>query len=369
MGLRLAEIREVLRLHNVLPLVLVVTFSWLIMNQPASSEEPTDSDATTVASEEASDSEETATTDSDDEEDPERPLMGWSGESPHWTPGQEFAAVQGAPFIGSQECTFCHKGRLKTDFLHTAHARTLLSEKMALDSQGCEMCHGAGGAHAVLRSRGTIFAFDWKDSRNADQICLRCHSWLTSDHEWLRTTHSKAGVSCIKCHDPHQAHDENNERFLLVSQQDRLCANCHRDAANEFARFSHHPVRLDKGQEPGASAMHCTSCHDVHSGTEHAMLPTRRVSDTCARCHAEKAGPFAFEHMGAQEGISDGCLTCHAQHGSHSPSLLVADGRALCLQCHSDEATHNFPLTCWTSGCHSDVHGSNHSFLLLGEAQ
>jgi DmsE family decaheme c-type cytochrome len=372
MRLRLAEIREILRLRNALPLCLIVLFSWLIMKQPASSEEtagPTNSEATPVATENDSPADDSPTdSDSEAEDDPERPLMNWFGESPHWAPGQEFSAVQGAPFIGSQECTYCHK-ELKTDFLHTAHARTLLSDKLPLDSQGCEMCHGAGGAHAVLRSRGTIFAFDWKDSKNADQICLRCHTWLTSDHEWLRTSHSKAGVSCVKCHNPHQAHDENNERFLLVSQQDRLCATCHRDAANEFTRFSHHPVRMDKGQEPGASAMHCTSCHDVHSGTERAMLATRRVSDTCAKCHADKAGPFVFEHMGAQEGIGEGCMTCHAQHGSLSPTLLIADGRALCMQCHTDQAQHNFPMTCWTSGCHSDVHGSNHSFLLLGEQQ
>jgi DmsE family decaheme c-type cytochrome len=170
-------------------------------------------------------------------------------------------------------------------------------------------------------------------------------------------------------HDPHQAHDPKAERFLLVEQQDRLCVTCHQDAASEFARFSHHPVALTKGSEPGVQAMHCTSCHNVHSGRERAMLPTREVSDTCATCHVEKAGPFVFEHMGGQSGVSDGCLTCHAQHGSHSPDLLIADGRGLCMQCHTNRASHYDPLTCWTSGCHTDIHGSNHSLLLLGEHQ
>lgn len=363
-----AEVLGILRLHISLPLLLIVVLGFLILNDPADGQETADPESATEVAVDSEDPEIDTEYAGDQAEDEQRPLLQWRGESPHWVPGREFSAVVGAPFIGSYECTLCHK-ELKSDFLHTAHARTLLSDALGLSMQGCEMCHGAGGAHAVLRSRGTIFAFDWADTRHADNICLRCHSWLTSDHEWLRTTHSKAGVACIKCHNPHQPQRAGRERFLLVEQQDRLCATCHQDVANEFTRFSHHPVKIFKASEPGARAMHCTSCHDVHRSRERAMLPTRRVNDLCATCHAEKAGPFVFEHMGAQEGISDGCLTCHAQHGSHSPALLITDGRALCMQCHTDKATHNQPLTCWTTGCHTDVHGSNHSLLLLGELQ
>jgi DmsE family decaheme c-type cytochrome len=350
-------------------LLLIAVFSWLLLNDTAGGEETDDESVSVSTAESSSIASDSASDSADDDEDDQKPLLDWFGESPHWTPGQEFSAVKGAPFIGSAECVLCHK-ELKSDFIHTAHARSLLTQKLTPDQQGCEMCHGAGGAHAVLRSRGTIFAFDWQEPNNSNTICLRCHTWKTTDHEWMRTLHSKAGLTCVQCHDPHQNQQRpENERFLLVDQQDRLCATCHRDAANEFSRFSHHPVKLDTATEPGAQAMHCTSCHDVHRGGGRAMLLTRKVNDTCAKCHADKVGPFVFEHMGGQEGISDGCLTCHAQHGSHSPTLLVADGRQLCLQCHTNEVTHNAPLTCWTSGCHSDVHGSNHSLILLGERQ
>ena len=39
-GLRPADFGEILRLRNLVPLFFIVLFSWLIMDQPASSEEP-----------------------------------------------------------------------------------------------------------------------------------------------------------------------------------------------------------------------------------------------------------------------------------------------------------------------------------------
>jgi DmsE family decaheme c-type cytochrome len=294
-------------------------------------------------------------------------IFPWHQESPHWVPGQEFAAVRGAPFIGSAECVLCHED-YKLDFLHTAHARTLTDETVPLERQGCEMCHGAGGAHAVLRSRGAIFAFDWEDQKHADNICLRCHEWMTTEREWERTTHAKAGLTCVECHNPHQSTaDQQVNQHLLLDQQDRMCAGCHADVARDFTRFSHHPVQVNAAHDPGAEGMHCTDCHDVHAGHGDAMLETRRVSDTCIKCHLDKGGPFRFVHMATEEAVGDGCTVCHAQHGSSNENLLVASGRALCMQCHADKEDHEQPLTCWAAGCHVDVHGSNHNLYLLRE--
>ena len=173
MGLRAETIGHVVRnVRTWFPLLTIVVLLWLVFNDPAVGE---DKPAYTTDELHATVVKDSADTDSsDDQSDSKEPsLLQWAGESPHWTPGQEFSAVVGAPFIGSQECTYCHKS-LKQDWLHTAHARTLLDMKLAPDQQGCEMCHGAGGAHAVLHSPGTIFAFDWKDPQATNQICLRC---------------------------------------------------------------------------------------------------------------------------------------------------------------------------------------------------
>jgi predicted CXXCH cytochrome family protein len=44
------------------------------------------------------------------------------------------------------------------------------------------------------------------------------------------------------------------------------------------------------------------------------------VNDTCYQCHAEKRGPFLWEHAPVRED----CTNCHSPHGSTQPSLLKA---------------------------------------------
>jgi DmsE family decaheme c-type cytochrome len=284
-------------------------------------------------------------------------LLPWSGESPHWKPGQEFSAVVGSTWIGTRECLYCH-AELQTDFLATAHARSLHKAELSLDRQGCEACHGAGGGHQMLQSRGAIFAFDWKEPEHETNICLRCHEWLTTDREWQRTTHARAALRCSDCHDPHQAHD-SGMRHLLLSDTNELCLKCHMNTLRDFTGFSHHPVQVDAANEPDGGVMNCTACHNVHSGHGPAMLKERRVRNLCLNCHIDKGGPFKFAHMSVDDALGESCLNCHNSHGSDNPALTIMDGRSLCLQCHTDREEHNAPTTCWTTGCHHAMHGSN----------
>ncbi|MBN2081305.1 cytochrome c3 family protein [bacterium] len=293
------------------------------------------------------------------------PLLPWHGESPYWQSGQEFSAVVDSPFTGSSYCVECHAS-LAPGFLKTAHARSLNDVKMPLDRQGCEGCHGAGGAHAALLSRGAVFAFDWKDPTKHNLICLRCHEWLTTQAEWEHTSHARGGIRCTDCHDPHVPAD-HDQRFLLRERPDTLCVNCHQDIGHDFFRMRRHPIVLNVENSPSARAMHCTDCHDVHRGGDFRMLADDNVRDLCLKCHIEKDGPFRFPHLAMAEGVGGSCLDCHLPHGSDNPWLLVADGRQVCLQCHTDQIDHQPALTCWTAGCHEQVHGSNESVLLMGE--
>ena len=93
------------------------------------------------------------------------------------------------------------------------------------------------------------------------------------------------------------------------------------------------------------------------------------ANQVCYACHAEKRGPFLWEHAPVRES----CLNCHRPHGSHNDKLLTQDGNGLCLQCHY-EVTFN-PDDNWGldgmphSGlrlsesrcydCHREIHGSN----------
>jgi predicted CXXCH cytochrome family protein len=82
--------------------------------------------------------------------------------------------------------------------------------------------------------------------------------------------------------------------------------------------------------------------------------------DNCVSCHADVAGPFVYEHDPVEGGIGKGCLECHDPHGSHNPKLLNSFSRGLCAQCHTDKLANHFPgHSCWDSGCHVALHGSN----------
>jgi len=93
----------------------------------------------------------------------------------------------------------------------------------------------------------------------------------------------------------------------------------------------------------------------------------------CYQCHAEKRGPFMWQHPP----VDENCLSCHTPHGSNHAKLLQSKPPLLCQSCH-DESRH--PGTIYTrfetfqggatSGknrmfaraclnCHSAIHGGN----------
>ena len=140
---------------------------------------------------------------------------------------------------------------------------------------------------------------------------------------------------------------------------------CHPAVRARMNRVSHHPVR--------EGAMQCSSCHDVH-GSNPKLVAADWVNETCYQCHAEKRGPFLWEHQPVRED----CTLCHRPHGSVHASLLKNRAPWLCQQCH---LAPQHPSTAYSgtglpgatipSGAqqmlgkaglnsHSEVHGSNH---------
>jgi len=115
----------------------------------------------------------------------------------------------------------------------------------------------------------------------------------------------------------------------------------------------------------------CTDCHNPHGSATAPLLKADSVNEVCYGCHAEKRGPFIFEHAPVREN----CLDCHNPHGSNFEALLTAPRPLLCQQCH---AQTGHPAELMTAGnmangplpdprligascqsCHSEVHGSN----------
>ena len=78
-------------------------------------------------------------------------------------------------------------------------------------------------------------------------------------------------------------------------------------------RTSHHPVREGK--------MGCASCHNPHDGNRPKMIKADSVNELCYTCHAEKRGPFLFEHAPVRED----CVSCHEPHGTNHTAPADAE--------------------------------------------
>jgi DmsE family decaheme c-type cytochrome len=95
------------------------------------------------------------------------------------------------------------------------------------------------------------------------------------------------------------------------------------------------------------------------------LMKGNSINETCYSCHAEKAGPFLWEHPPVRED----CMTCHNAHGSNNVDMLKIRAPRLCQQCHNapfhpSEAFANLAdrrvLGRSCVGCHANIHGSNH---------
>jgi DmsE family decaheme c-type cytochrome len=150
---------------------------------------------------------------------------------------------------------------------------------------------------------------------------------------------------------------------LQTATQPEVCYDCHTQQRSQVLKPYAHPIAGGK--------MDCTSCHAPHGETTNNLLARQTVNDTCFECHAEKRGPFLWEHAP----VVEDCGNCHTPHGSNHPGMLTVRGPLLCQSCHS-QAGH--PSVAYTAGgladgspsqfllgqnclnCHSQVHGSNH---------
>jgi predicted CXXCH cytochrome family protein len=328
--------------------------------------------------------------------------------------------LEGSPsdYAGINECRSCHKPEF-VEYEKTAHAKIAVPGKNYIS--GCEACHGPGKAHAdaIEAAEGDeaktakallehpIFSFGVNENisatlkssqfrsdakQNAAQ-CLFCHQSSKQQELFAHSSHAAHGLSCNECHSAHlveQVKDQSKgdlsypqayffqvprlpdevrwlHNSLLKESEPGLCFTCHGTVKAEFALPIHHRVP--------EQLMKCTDCHNPHGTMNAAGLTMASLNapnfETCVKCHAEKRGPYLYEHPAAKV---EGCTSCHNPHGSTNRMLLVRrEGRQLCLQCHNgfhgQAGVPHSRLGFQTSGectrCHVAVHGSNLDPTLL----
>jgi len=260
-------------------------------------------------------------------------------------------------YVGAETCKGCHEDIYK-NFETTPHWKTTLSKK-GLEWQGCEACHGPGADHvAGGGDKSKIFTFKNVTAEQASKRCLACHEYGEEHANFARSQHNVNDVSCIACHSPHHAKEEQK---LLKAKQPQLCYECHTEIKQDFSRPFRH--RVEQG------LVQCTDCHNQHGGFLTRQLRATAAQDqVCFKCHTDKAGPFTFEHEPVK---TEGCVACHTPHGSTNPRLLKRSQiNILCLECHT--LTQDNPglpglpsfhnqsqkyQAC--TMCHVAIHGSN----------
>lgn len=262
-------------------------------------------------------------------------------------------------YVGSEQCFDCHKDEYR-HFAATPKGKLFLEQPRTEDQKrGCEGCHGPGEAH--VQSGGEdmtgIIRFGKAGGLTAaaqNAICLRCHD-RTARLFWEGSAHEARGVACTSCHTVMSSVSDRAQ--LKKSTVAETCGQCHKDRTAQLLRFTHMPLR--EGQ------MDCTSCHNPHGSPNEKLLRAASVDEVCTSCHAEKRGPFLWEHAP----VVESCSNCHDAHGSNHEKMLKISKPRLCQQCHIETRHPTGPQSATATrfvmgrqctNCHFNLHGSNH---------
>jgi DmsE family decaheme c-type cytochrome len=282
-----------------------------------------------------------------------------------------------ASLQGDKVCTRCHdetESRPVLAIYKTAHG-----VKADSRTPGCQSCHGPSEAH-VTNPKGSSTRppvdVDFNPRGGTApgilaQTCLTCHENGQRTH-WDGSEHEHNGLVCTSCHEIHT----HGDRVLNKVSQPEVCFTCHKAQHAQFHRVSTHPVV--------AGEMGCSDCHNPHGSVGPHLMVKNSVNETCYTCHADRRGPFLWEHSP----VTEDCTNCHTPHGSNNGPLLKARTPWLCQECHTSD--HSGPMNSGanlpngnattiggllplgnraprsqTNGrnclsCHALIHGSNH---------
>ena len=282
----------------------------------------------------------------------------------------------------STACKGCHAPYFES-YAQTTHAKKGHPRTPA-NVAGCETCHGDATAHMQAgggKGVGNLRTFTKKvPAEERSGVCLSCHSSNRHLAFWDAGRHKKNDVACNDCHSLHGAPGPG-AKIALVNPNPNIapyqttvrqleyetCTSCHRQIRGQLLKPSHHPIIEGR--------ITCSDCHNPHGALTHAMLKNESVPAMCTSCHAEKRGPFIWDHPPVEEN----CLICHNAHGSNHNRLMVEKAPNLCQDCHDasrhpgsvydarggwtpippQTAPNNRLIARGCVNCHYHVHGSN----------
>lgn len=281
-------------------------------------------------------------------------------------PAEADESLQPYSEFGADSCLTCHADQQTAMLFGSSHGRRdQRAGPFGPEQLQCEACHGPGGVHARRlakgQSRAAVVGFGVASKTpvaTQNAMCSGCHG-PAIHRDWSGSSHARADVPCAACHRSHTRTDP----VLARATQPEVCFACHAAERHASQLPYAHPIRQGK--------MSCTDCHGPHGGAGEFELRHFTINDTCNSCHADKRGPFLWEHAP----VVERCTLCHQAHGAVQSSLLVQRAPWLCQQCHAEAGHPSIALgpgsiagaqpspyllggSCLN--CHSQVHGSNH---------
>jgi DmsE family decaheme c-type cytochrome len=282
-----------------------------------------------------------------------------------------------------KECLRCHQKQV--GILQTKHGVLSDPRSPAGKGQTCAACHGINPNHAsdpVKNPHPVRFEKGAVPAKQQTQACMSCHAGNRHLAFWETGRHGRNDVRCNDCHAVHTPPPRGSTIAItkkdpsagpLVNTERQLeyetCIGCHKQTRVQINKPSHHPIIEGK--------VTCSSCHNPHGTMSQGMVKQETVNVQCWSCHAEKRGPFLFQHPAVEEN----CLSCHAPHGSSHAKLLNEKVPNLCQECHDwsrhpgtaysgDQGFIRIPGSTATTpntrfvaraclNCHNAIHGSN----------
>jgi DmsE family decaheme c-type cytochrome len=246
------------------------------------------------------------------------------------------AAQQPAAYKGASVqpvCANCHEDKWRSIDLTGHGARTDANGSM------CQNCHGDATEHLKDPTKAKPANPFGKGKLASEQagVCLTCHSGNRNLAFWTSGKHAINEVACSNCHSIHgqgtvptyngvnlKMQPVSINKFVTTFQpnQSEICGTCHQPIRADTFKPSHHPIIEGK--------IKCSDCHNPHGALSPVMVKQPTINDQCYSCHADKRGPYVFNHPPVEEN----CATCHNPHGSVHYKLLREHTPNLCQDCH-----------------------------------
>jgi DmsE family decaheme c-type cytochrome len=256
----------------------------------------------------------------------------------------------------SQACTKCHLDTPAAPREATKISNMLLPgsphQVNGPNHFQCTTCHDP---HGVLRQEV-----------RAD-MCIKCHNQDPHVMPWQASSHAKAGMACVDCHNPHSPAPK------LGAAESKTCYKCHTEKV--VLEQVAHPHQIN-----GVNGFKCATCHNAHDNIHFETRATQ-----CLECH--KGHPTMAWKSSTHALHNVACTDCHNPHPNSQVPLIVdidhnqvdrpkrmpmsVDQPRVCYRCHQQVAAQfNLPfhhpvpegkMVC--SQCH-DAHGSESDRLL-----